>query len=465
MAEKVVRHLGVGHWERVALDDEVDSLGPYAVAVLRRHGLLWPHNAHFHVPICQYARGGSVLTGVGGDELLLPSKWVRLNHVLARAAPPEPRDLARLVVAYGPRLGRRLRFAIRGGDMAMHWLRPRAARELARRLVEAEAAEAIGWDKWVRTSWWPARSRVVGGASLARLADDVGAVAIHPMEDGAFLATVAAARGRAGYPNRTTAMEELFGDVLPPDALNRRTKAFFDDVFWGPYSREFARSWAGRGSARRWSTSTCCGPCGRAGRGGRPAVAARPNFLIAGAAKSGTTSLYLALKEHPDVYMSPMKEPHYFAYLAAPDLIGDVYGSVDAAHREYEELFRGVGDETAIGEASTSTLLAPGAAEIIERALPDVRIVVVLRDPSTGPGRTSCTSPMPAGRRRRTSPGRWGRRTNACARGCRSPTATSGGALPPPARAVRRAVGARPGSGAPVRGPRGRPPGGAAGDL
>jgi hypothetical protein len=39
-----------------------------------------------------------------------------------------------------------------------------------------------------------------------------------------------------------------------------------------------------------------------------------PTFLIIGAGKSGTTSLYHYLKQHPDVYMSPVKEPLFFAF-------------------------------------------------------------------------------------------------------------------------------------------------------
>lgn len=37
-----------------------------------------------------------------------------------------------------------------------------------------------------------------------------------------------------------------------------------------------------------------------------------PNFLKMGAQKSGTTSLYYYLKQHPEVYMSPAKEVHFF---------------------------------------------------------------------------------------------------------------------------------------------------------
>jgi len=38
-----------------------------------------------------------------------------------------------------------------------------------------------------------------------------------------------------------------------------------------------------------------------------------PNFTIAGAPKSGTTALYHYLRQHPEVYMCPIKEPSFFA--------------------------------------------------------------------------------------------------------------------------------------------------------
>ena len=39
-----------------------------------------------------------------------------------------------------------------------------------------------------------------------------------------------------------------------------------------------------------------------------------PSFVIIGAAKAGTTALYWYLAEHPQVFMSPVKETNYFAY-------------------------------------------------------------------------------------------------------------------------------------------------------
>ncbi len=39
-----------------------------------------------------------------------------------------------------------------------------------------------------------------------------------------------------------------------------------------------------------------------------------PNFILIGAMKAGTTSLYRYLRQHPDIYMSLNKEPQFFAY-------------------------------------------------------------------------------------------------------------------------------------------------------
>ena len=43
-----------------------------------------------------------------------------------------------------------------------------------------------------------------------------------------------------------------------------------------------------------------------------------PNFFIIGAAKSGTTALYLYMKQHPSIFMCPMKEPKFFANVNTP---------------------------------------------------------------------------------------------------------------------------------------------------
>ena len=109
-----------------------------------------------------------------------------------------------------------------------------------------------------------------------------------------------------------------------------------------------------------------------------------PNFLILGAPKAGTTALYRYLKEHPQVYMSPIKEPKFFAlegekidfrgpYDWKKDYITDI--------ETYRALFKEVSDEVAIGEASPWYLHISKAPERIQHHIPDARLIAILRDP------------------------------------------------------------------------------------
>jgi hypothetical protein len=101
----------------------------------------------------------------------------------------------------------------------------------------------------------------------------------------------------------------------------------------------------------------------------------RPNLFVAGAAKAGTTSLWDHLAAHPEIYMSTLKEPHFFA---------DVRRSTVAVVKDpqaYAGLFAGGIGARYRGEASPSYLPDPNAAERIRAALPDARVIVSLRDP------------------------------------------------------------------------------------
>jgi len=104
--------------------------------------------------------------------------------------------------------------------------------------------------------------------------------------------------------------------------------------------------------------------------------AIRPNFFIVGAAKCGTTSLARYLDQHPQVFMSPVKEPYYFG----SDLdMADYWRTCDP-HR-YFFLFTKAGDAKAIGEASVWYLYSTQAAREIKSFIPDARIIVMLRNP------------------------------------------------------------------------------------
>jgi hypothetical protein len=117
-----------------------------------------------------------------------------------------------------------------------------------------------------------------------------------------------------------------------------------------------------------------------------------PNFLIIGAAKSGTTSLWAYLRQHPQIFLSGNKEPNFFAFegLKLPPFVGPAepkilydrlykYSVTDL--KTYRHLFKNVSSEIAIGEASVRYLYFPQAAERIKKYIPDVKTIAILRNP------------------------------------------------------------------------------------
>lgn len=113
-----------------------------------------------------------------------------------------------------------------------------------------------------------------------------------------------------------------------------------------------------------------------------------PNFLIIGAAKSGTTAVSLALQSHPQVHM-PFKEPNFFSgwgtrlTFAGPhrDPALERIDKLCGTREQYEALFSRAADARAVGEASVSSLPADGAARRIKELVPRVKLIAVLRQP------------------------------------------------------------------------------------
>jgi len=109
-----------------------------------------------------------------------------------------------------------------------------------------------------------------------------------------------------------------------------------------------------------------------------------PNFFLLGAARSGTTTLARALGQHPQVFVSRIKEPKY---LARAELRRPFEGPSDQqtppvdSHQGYLDLFREVEDEAAIGEASVVYLYCRSAIDEVARLSPAARMIVILRDP------------------------------------------------------------------------------------
>lgn len=113
-----------------------------------------------------------------------------------------------------------------------------------------------------------------------------------------------------------------------------------------------------------------------------------PNFLLIGAMKAGTTAFYQYLDQHPQVYMSPFKEPNFFAFegekldFRAPSDIEGLNRHAVTDIEQYRRLFDGVSGEEAIGEASHWYMYRPKASGCIKHHIPDAKLIAVLRDPA-----------------------------------------------------------------------------------
>jgi asparagine synthetase B (glutamine-hydrolysing) len=242
--ERVVDHLGLSDWVRLEFTDELDAVGPYARRAMRRHGILWPFNAHFHVPLFEAAAGGSLLTGVGGDQLFMAACPPRAYTVLTAQAAPRPRDLLTVGLAVAPRPLRRAVHR-RRTTVPFGWLTPDARRALAHAIAEAEAREPVRPRARLRF-WQGLRSMRIGTAALATLGRDEDVLVAHPLSAPEVAAAIARAAPR-GFRGRTEGMQALFAGHLPRDVLARSSKAAFDEAFFHRHGREFAASWDGEG--------------------------------------------------------------------------------------------------------------------------------------------------------------------------------------------------------------------------
>jgi sulfotransferase family protein len=113
---------------------------------------------------------------------------------------------------------------------------------------------------------------------------------------------------------------------------------------------------------------------------------ALPEFFVAGAPKAGTTALHAALAQHPELYLSPVKEPKFFLTDGPPPTQG---GPGDAKtyrehvwrRRDYEDLFAAAPQGALRGESTPFYLYSHDAQRRIRELVPRARLIVVLRDP------------------------------------------------------------------------------------
>lgn len=116
----------------------------------------------------------------------------------------------------------------------------------------------------------------------------------------------------------------------------------------------------------------------------------KPNFLIPGAQKSGSTTLHYLLKQHPDIFLPDFKEPLYFISDIIKNISKNDIGFKNEGfkdylihtYQDYLDLFKKVNNEKLIGEASASYLYYYShTIPLIKEKLGDPRIIIILRNP------------------------------------------------------------------------------------
>lgn len=116
---------------------------------------------------------------------------------------------------------------------------------------------------------------------------------------------------------------------------------------------------------------------------------ALPDFLILGAPKAGSTALHAALDTHPDLFLSRPKEPKFFLTDGRRPRTsrhrgpGDAHSAREWVWRReaYEALFAGAPAGRLTGESTPFYLWSRDAHRRIRAAIPDVRMIAVVRDP------------------------------------------------------------------------------------
>lgn len=103
----------------------------------------------------------------------------------------------------------------------------------------------------------------------------------------------------------------------------------------------------------------------------------KPNFFIFGPA-AGSTSMYYYLKDHPEIFMSEIKEPLYFRKDLVPrGNLKNRYGSP----KEYYKLFQNVNNEKIIGDATPTYIYSDIAIKEIKREIGKPKVIIMLREP------------------------------------------------------------------------------------
>lgn len=115
-----------------------------------------------------------------------------------------------------------------------------------------------------------------------------------------------------------------------------------------------------------------------------------PDFLVIGAGKSGTTSLYYHLKQHPEVFVPEVKEPNFFALEGEKIVSGkgddpdemNYYPWAITNYNDYKALYKDAKPGQVKGDVSPMYLYHPNSIKNIKKYAPEAKLIAILRQPA-----------------------------------------------------------------------------------
>lgn len=247
--ELVVGHLrGQGlpfTWVRHEIDGELDLLGPLTGPVLRAHGgPVFPAAIGNTIALARLARGGSLVTGNAGDEVLAGHRAAVLRAVARRRGIGLRRS--EWAVVAGCLAPAPLRLLLARREAGAPWLRPGSRREVRVRLARELADRPLRWDRSVRAALG-SRAAAIGAQTRSAVAGGFDCALVDPFQAPAFVASYAGFGGRWRGLTRDAGTRLLGDGLLPEELVRRSSKAYFNGSRFGPASRAFAREWDGSG--------------------------------------------------------------------------------------------------------------------------------------------------------------------------------------------------------------------------
>jgi len=239
--EPLVRELRLADWERPTVGAEVtDLLGPTALSLLDRFGLLYPCIVNAFTPPLELARGGSIIDGHGIDVMW--TVWRGAPLAAALASRQSRRGYLSAAVALAPRrLRERAVRRVLEGRFNFPWLREDARRDYLDRAVAGLASSPLAFGRSLplvhrQRCWryWQESMQTVARASDVHL--------LYPIADPQMIANMAALGRVLGWPS-PDALVRTFAPSLP--ARMRALPVRLGLVSYGERARAFAASWDG----------------------------------------------------------------------------------------------------------------------------------------------------------------------------------------------------------------------------